>query len=124
MKVAAAVIAVFANVPCAWAAAALPAMPADAPAKDEIVIGGEHDPVGMRCARDARKMWKSLKMTPLKVVIVKSPKWGTVWRADAAFPVRKTGDTPNIERSVCWKNGELLRPLEMFDPSQSIGRLP
>jgi hypothetical protein len=105
------------------AGTALPPMPPDAPDKTEIVISGVGDVVAIRCAKNAAVMGKHLKTTQLKVVVTRSPRWGTIWRQDVAFPVDHPGDRPIIFRTVCCKDIENIRPLEMFDPKASIGPL-
>jgi hypothetical protein len=104
----------------AFAASDLPPMPPDAPQKDEVVIDGKGDAVVSRCATMAARMNKDLKLTQLTVIVTRSAKWGTIWRSDTAFPVQGPGDKPILSRTVCWKNGDLMRPLEMFDPKASI----
>jgi hypothetical protein len=111
------------NVTCAWAASDLPPMPAPAPQKDEVAISGENDLVATRCRKNEGELWNKLGLTPLRVVITKSPMWGTIWRSDAAFPTFAPGESPILFRTVCWEKGVLERPLVMFDPSQSIPRL-
>jgi hypothetical protein len=105
------------------AAVTLPPMPPDAPGPDETVISGVNDPVAANCANSEGVMSKRLKTTQLNVVITNSPKWGTIWRQDVSFPVQRQGDLPILFRSVCWKDGSVERPLEMFDPKASIGPL-
>jgi hypothetical protein len=61
-----------------------------------------------------------LKTKQLKVVVTKSPKWGTIWRQDEAFPVDHPGDKPIIFRTICSKDVVVVRPLEMFNPKASI----
>lgn len=102
------------------AAAVMPPMPPDAPDSTETVISGADDAIATRCAASAEAMREELKTTQLKVVVTRSPKWGTVWRQDSAFPIHRPGDRPNIFRTVCSKDIEHIRPLEMFDPKASI----
>ncbi len=97
----------------------LPPMPADAPAPDETPLATPDDPVVLKCVKNAEMMDRGTGRRRIKVVVTLSPGWGTVWRADSAFPA-EGGEQPVLWRSVCWKGGVLERPLEMFDPSRSI----
>jgi hypothetical protein len=97
----------------------LPPLPADAPAPDETPLATPDDPVVLKCVKYADGLDQGTGRRRVKVVVTRSPRWGTVWRADSAFPAE--GDAPpELWRSVCWTGGALERPLEMFDPSQSI----
>ena len=97
----------------------LPPMPADAPAPDETPLATADDPVVLKCAKFAETLDRGTGTQRIKVVVTRSPRWGTVWRADSAFPA--AGDEPpGLWRTVCWTGGVLERPLQMFDPSQSI----
>jgi hypothetical protein len=104
----------------AAAAATIPPMPPPALQKDEIVFTAVDDPVVKMCAGNENRMRKALKFRILKVVITRSPKWGTVWRADVAFPTDSTQDEPIVFRTTCWKQGIDQRPLQMFNPDASI----
>lgn len=97
----------------------LPPMPADAPAPDETPLATPDDPVVLKCVKNAEMMDRGTGTRRVKVVVTRSPRWGTVWRADSAFPA-EGAEPPELWRTVCWKRGVLERPLEMFDPSQSI----
>ena len=99
----------------------IPPMPPDAPQADEVVIDAPNDPVVVQCAKYA-DAFKRIE-TVSKVVVTRSKQWGTIWRAD----VSATGYNPPIlSRIVCWNSGPGKaisvehRPLEMFDPTQSI----
>ena len=94
-------------------------MPPDAPQKDENVINGSNDDVARKCADMSAKLTTLLGAKTLRVIVTKSPRWGTVWRADTAHPLAD-GDPPMLMRTVCSKSFVLERPLEMFDPSKSI----
>lgn len=97
----------------------LPPMPADAPAADETAFATPDDPVVLKCANYAEMLDRGAGTRRVKVVVTRSPRWGTVWRADSAFPAQ--GAEPAILwRTVCWKDGVLERPLDMFDPGQNI----
>jgi hypothetical protein len=98
---------------------ALPPMPPEAPARDEVVIDGTGDAVAANCAKDFDEMGTRLRYTRLRVVTTRSPKWGTVWRADFSMPVGG-GVSPLLSRYVCSKEASLIRPLKMFDPAASI----
>ena len=104
--------------------AELPPMPPDAPQADEVVVDDPNDSVVVNCAKYADAFKRIETIT--KVVVTRSKKWGTIWRAD----VSATGYNPPIlSRIVCWNSGPGRaisvehRPLEMFDPSKSIPRL-
>ena len=97
------------------------ATPPGAPQKDEMIISGEDDPVSIQCAGDYGGVGRTPgRGTPRRILVTSNPQWGTVWRADAA----PLDDPGSLWRIVCWKNGALLRPLEMSDASQSIPPLP
>ena len=100
------------------AAPNLPPMPGDAPQPDERVIDGKNDEVAARCANMSAQMNRGLGRKMLRVVVTTSAAWGTIWRADTSVPLGKGGDMR--WRTVCWKTGDLERPLEMFDPKESI----
>jgi len=97
-------------------------MPPDAPEAGEELAAADIDPVATRCAAYADAVRERTGVKLLKVVITTSPRWGTVWRADSAFP-GSPGAAPNLWRTVCWDGGVLERPLQMFDPRQSIPAL-
>jgi hypothetical protein len=97
----------------------LPPMPADAPAADEAPLEAPGDPVVLKCVKFAEMMDKQTGTGRLKVVVTRSRRWGTVWRADSAFP-GEAGGPPSLWRTVCWKSGVLERPLDMFDTRQNI----
>ena len=99
----------------------LPPTPPEAPQRGEMIIVGEDDPITIQCAGDFDGSWvASGPQNPRRVLVTSDPEWGTVWRADAA-PYDEPG---NLWRIVCWKNGALVRPLEMTDAAQSIAPLP
>jgi hypothetical protein len=96
-------------------------IPPDAPQSGETIIGGEDDPVTIQCAGDFDGSWVAPSPeNPRRVIVTSAPEWGTVWRADAA-PYDEPG---NLWRIVCWRDGTLLRPLEMTDASRNIPPLP
>jgi hypothetical protein len=99
----------------------LPPIPPDAPQGGETVVSGEEDAVAIQCAGDFDGSWMAPgPRNPRRVLVTSNAEWGTVWRADAA-PYDEPG---NLWRVVCWKNGALIRPLEMTDAAQSIPPLP
>jgi hypothetical protein len=98
-------------------------MPPAAPQQDETVIDGIDDAVAKACADRAGRITRDLNLTELRVVITKNQRWGTIWRADHSFP-HAPNERPFLWRTVCWSDGTLERPLEMFDSSQSIPPLP
>jgi hypothetical protein len=94
-------------------------MPPDAPASNEVQITTLVDPNVKVCVKSAESIIQKVDATVVRVVITRSPRYGEVWRADSA-----THDHPPILfRHVCSKAGSLVRPLEMFDPKQSISPL-
>ena len=101
------------------AGVALPPMPPDAPDKTETIISGVGDAVASRCSAAEAVRGKRLKTTQLKVVVTKSPKWGTIWRQDVAFPVDHPGDQPIIFRTICSKDVEVVRPLRCLTPKRA-----
>lgn len=110
----------------AASAATLPPMPSETPQRDEILITGQSDPVAVRCADTEAKMQKALHLTALKVVVTKDRKWGTIWRADRAFP-RRRDEPPIVLRSVCWSSGPakdalstLETPVDIFDRQGNV----
>jgi len=90
-------------------------IPPTAPQASEVAVSGESDPVSEECASEGTLH------KPGRVLVTRSPEWGTIWRADFTVP---TDEASPRWRFVCWKDGRLLRPLEMPDPSQSIPPLP
>jgi hypothetical protein len=98
-------------------------LPADAPEKDETTISGQYDKVAQQCADSVNNLASAIGSTILRTVVTRSPRWGTIFRADTSH--MPTGSTkPILTRTVCMKDFDLVRPLEMFDPSKSIPLLP
>ena len=93
--------------------------PADAPDKDETILATLNDAVADHCAKNAKAMAKDLGSTILRVVVTKSPRWGTIWRADTSDKITG-GYPPILSRTVCWKGAEAIMPLNMFDPAKNI----
>lgn len=98
-------------------------MPADAPALDEVVINPLSDAVAERCAKSADQMTKEPGEKILKVVVTRSPRWGTIWRADISHPL-PDGYPPMLSRTICTHSIDIWKPLDMFDLSKSIPRQP
>lgn len=97
----------------------LPVVTPGAPEPNETQSTEPGDPVATKCATLEEKLVKDLNWTIITVRITHSQKWGTIWRADIAPP----GDIndPSIwYRTACSEHSVVHRPLEMFDPSQSI----
>ncbi len=93
-------------------------MAPDAPGPDEKPISGASDAVAENCAKSQARMAKALHETILKIRITHSPRYGTIWRADTeSHPM---AGYRFVSRAVCWKGMEVIRPLDMFDPSKSI----
>jgi len=88
------------------------------------------DPSGVvaQCLASANPLTTKAGWTIERTVVSQNPQYGVVWRADVV-----TRDHPNIpSRVICWRlSGERaggkvmfeVRPLQMFDPSQSVGPL-
>jgi hypothetical protein len=61
-------------------------------------------------------------MKVIRKVVSQNPQYGVIWRADVTTP----GDSSQPFRMTCWRipgradYSFLLRPLQMFDPSESI----
>jgi hypothetical protein len=94
-------------------------MPPVAPLADERIIDGKGDPVASDCASSEIERLKSSHAKVRKIVITRSPKWGTIWRADAVVPTDLDGQ-PMLERTVCTEHLVVERPLVMLDPKKSI----
>lgn len=117
----AALVAVLSSLACACTSPDLPPVPPGAPQQNETVISGEDDPVSIQCSGDFGNMWtRPGQENPRRVLVTNAPEWGTIWRSDAA----PSDDPGHLWRIVCWKQGALLRPLQMLDASQSIPPLP
>jgi hypothetical protein len=56
------------------------------PQADERTVNGKGDPVAIECASDDEETRNEVQGKLLKIVITRSPKWGTIWRADVAVP--------------------------------------
>jgi hypothetical protein len=97
-------------------------MPPDAPGADETLTADEADPVVVACAVNDEKIRERVGATLKKVVITRSERWGTVYRSDTAVPSSPNGPT-SLWRTVCWKEGSLVRPLEMNAAGESISPL-
>ncbi len=95
--------------------------PPAVPQRDEVVINGWKDAVALHCTEREQNVWNQLNLKPVRIVVTRAPKYGTVWRADVAFP----GDAHEADlwRSICWANGTAERPLERIDTGNSIPRL-
>jgi hypothetical protein len=73
-------------------------VPQDFPEDDEQVINGENDAVAKQCARGAQFSATFSNSRIARVLITRSDKWGTVWRADLE------GGEFGPERVVCSSN--------------------
>lgn len=85
--------------------------PPAAPASDEAVLAGDADPVAQRCAGLAERLAIGSDSRVVRVMVTRSPDWGTIWRADLAAAGRP------MERFTCTENTSASRPLEMGDES-------
>jgi len=90
--------------------------PPDAPASDEVQIVTLIDPNVKACVKSAEGIIRNVGATVVRAVITRSPRYGEVWRADSATHE----PSPILFRYVCSKARLLVRPLQMFDPKQSI----
>jgi hypothetical protein len=79
--------------------------PPPAPGAEELVLPSSSDPVVRRCADSAERWTIAADTRVLRVLITKSPEWGTIWRADIAG-----GDRP-AERFTCTSDSTSSRPL-------------
>jgi len=95
-------------------------MPPDAPASYEVPIDAVTNLIVRRCVDDAESIIRETDGVVVRFVITTSEKHGEVWRADGA----SRDHPPILSRYVCSRDGALIRPLEMFDPTQSIPPLP
>ena len=89
---------------------------------DESRIATDPSGVAAKCEAVQSFFDARLHSHVVRAVISRSERWGVVWRADYAV-----GAAPsNMWRTICWEApGEkqvsiVLRPLRMFDPSQSV----
>ncbi|HEX4183100.1 MAG TPA: hypothetical protein VHY34_07570 [Caulobacteraceae bacterium] len=93
----------------------------------ETVLDADPSGVATHCkamAEDDGRLGRKF----VSVVVSQNPRWGVVWRADVVM-----AEYPDIpSRLMCWRRAGapgpdkfsfLVRPLEMFDPAQSIGPL-
>lgn len=104
------------------AAVAASPMPPGIVQKDEVAITDAGDPVAKDCAASEAKMEDALHLTVLKVVVTKSPTWGTIRRAYRAFPPKAGGSSMKL-LSVCWSAHGTLQHLvlpgeDAVDPEQ------
>ena len=82
-----------------------------------------NEPTGVAAGCEANlKGQTKLRLRIVRKVISQNSRYGVVWRAD----VTMRGHRPIPSRYICWKDPErsglnvVARPLEMFDPSQSV----
>jgi len=81
------------------------------------------DPAGVvaHCDQTEQELAKR-GMKVIRKVVSQNPQYGVVWRADIAV----AGDSSTPFRMTCWRipgrpdYSFFLRPLQMFDPSESI----
>ncbi len=94
----------------------------------EPVVTADTTGVADHCQAMAKDMTAKYGWTFDPVVISRNPRWGVVWRADSVMP-----ESPEYRfRRICWQiphpQGGVKymledRPLDMFDPTQSVGPL-
>lgn len=92
--------------------------PPHVPARDEVVLAGTADPVAQRCAEIAERFTISADSRIVRVLVTRSPEWGTIWRADLGG-----GDQP-AERFTCTSNTSSSGPLGDEIPPLPEGAAP
>lgn len=85
-----------------------PGFPPAAPAADEVVVSSSDDPVVARCVHSAEFDSVQRGGRVLRVLITRSPEWGTIWRADIS------GRGLPIQRRTCTATTTSSQPL--LDP--------
>ncbi len=93
----------------------------------ETRVKGDRSEVVARCDEMMGRTIKALGWKLKRRIVTQDPKWGLVWRADLA----PEDDPRTWFRDTCWsRSGKASgvsissRPLEMFDPKQSVPPLP
>ena len=114
-------LAVAALAACATPGPRLPPGPAVAPQPDEVRLEPPWDELARNCDETTRKLARLGGDRVLKAVVTRSPRWGTVYRADTEAEPAKAPDEPAIIfRTICWRKIFLVRPLEMGDPAETV----
>jgi len=91
--------------------------PPDAAGMNEVPIRAITDKAVSRCVyRFEHHMAPKTGMRIVHFTATFSPKFGQIWRADASSEDKP----PIVFRYVCTAKMATVRPLEMFDPKQSI----
>lgn len=92
---------------------------------DEPRVAADSSTVADHCQAMFQEWHVKYGTKALRVIVSRSAQWGVVWRADVVD--RKY---PGLtSRWICYKQPHAdgvaleMRPLQMFDPSQSIGPL-
>lgn len=92
--------------------------PPHIPAREEVVLSGSADPTIGFCADIAERLTIAADSRIVRVLITRSPEWGTIWRADLAG-----GDHPT-ERFTCTSNTSSSGPLGDEIPPLPEGGAP
>lgn len=93
-----------------------PRFPPPAPEPDETIAVAADDAVTRRCADIADRLAIGAGAEVIRVLITRSPEWGTIWRADMAG-----GDDPET-RFTCTETTSSSEPLE--GASERLPALP
>jgi hypothetical protein len=91
-------------------------VPPAAPEPGEVVLSGSADPAIRHCADIAERLTIATDSRIVRVLVTRSPDWGTIWRADIA------GADQTVERFTCTSHATSSRPLVMGD--ENIPPLP
>lgn len=83
--------------------------PPAVPAAEEVAAVGDADATARWCADLAERRTIASDSRIERVLITRSPEWGTIWRADIGG-----GDRP-AERFTCTSNTSASQPLDMGD---------
>jgi hypothetical protein len=90
---------------------------AASPQPDETVISGKNDPVAADCAAIEAPWTKWMDERIVKVLITRSPKYGTIWRADVNMCGScRRQKQPFLERVICSKDNVVGAPVVGIAP--------
>jgi hypothetical protein len=94
--------------------------PPDTATERETIVLADPDRILAKCEQWGRQAAGGGGFEITRVQIRHDAKWGILWRADVVSRRRYGG----VFRFVCTSKVSLIRPLQMFDPAQSIPPLP
>lgn len=97
---------------------AIPEFPPHVPAPEEVALAGGADPVVQRCAEIAERFTIAADSRVVRVLITRSPQWGTIWRGDLA------GGVQSAERFTCTSDTSSSAPLGDEIPPLPDGGAP